>query len=207
MRFYWHYEKLIRRSESRVDSAVGVTGAIYAIRRDLFERIPEDTILDDVVVPMRITRRGYRVLFEPGARAYDRAAATAGEEFRRKVRTLAGNFQLFAREPWLLNPLQNRLWFQTLSHKALRLLTPLFLLTAFGSNLLLVGLPFYRWMLAGQVIFYAAALGGYALRNARRRIPLMIVPYVTCLLSWATLVAFHRFLRGRERVTWEKWSA
>ncbi len=205
--FYWRYEKFIRRSESRVDSAVGATGAIYAIRRDLFEPIAEDTILDDVLIPMRIARRGYRVLFEPRARASDRAAATAGEEFRRKVRTIAGNFQLFARERWLLNPFRNRLWLQTVSHKGLRLLSPLVLIAAFCANLLLADAPFYRWTLVGQIIFYGAALGGYARRDARRKIPLLSVPYVLCLLSWATVVAFLRFLTGRQRVTWEKASA
>lgn len=205
--FYWRYEKLIRWSESRVDSAVGATGAIYAIRRDLFEPIPEDTILDDVLIPMRIARRGYRVLFEARARAFDRAAATAGEEFGRKVRTIAGNFQLFAREVWLLNPFRNRLWLQTVSHKGLRLLSPLFLVAAFGANLLLSDAPFYRWTLVGQIIFYGAALAGYARRDARRKTPLLIVPYVLCLLSWATVVAFLRFLTGRQRVTWEKASA
>jgi len=205
--FYWRYEKFIRRSESRVDSAVGATGAIYAIRRDLFEPIPEDTILDDVLIPMRIARRGYRVLFEPRARAFDRAAATAGEEFGRKVRTIAGNFQLFAREVWLLNPFRNRLWLQTVSHKGLRLLSPLFLIAAFWANLLLADAPFYRWTLVGQIIFYGAALAGYARRDARRKFPLLIVPYVLCLLSWATVVAFLRFLTGRQRVTWEKVSA
>lgn len=205
--FYWRYEKLIRWSESRVDSAVGATGAIYAIRRDLFEPIPEDTILDDVLIPMRIARRGYRVLFEARARAFDRAAATAGEEFRRKVRTIAGNFQLFAREVWLLNPFRNRLWLQTVSHKGLRLLSPLFLVAVFGANLLLSDAPFYRWTLVGQLIFYGAALAGYVRRDARRKIPLLIVPYVLCLLSWATVVAFLRFLTGRQRVTWEKASA
>src|SRR5207245_1620953 len=111
--FYWRYEKFIRRSESRVDSTVGATGAIYAIRRALYEPIPEDTILDDVAIPLRIARRGYRVLFEPTARAVDRVAATSEEDFARKVRTIAGCCQLFARERWLLNPFGNRLWLQT----------------------------------------------------------------------------------------------
>ena len=132
--FYWKYEKFIRRNESRVDSTVGATGAIYAIRRSAFESLPKDTILDDVLIPMRIVRRGYRVAFEPGARAYDQVAATASVEFTRKVRTLAGNFQLFVREPWLLNPFANRLWLQTISHKGCRLLSPLCLAAAFGAN-------------------------------------------------------------------------
>lgn len=201
---YWRYEKFIRWNESRVDSAVGATGAIYAIRRDLFEPIPEDTILDDVLIPIRIARRGYRVLFEPGARAYDRTAATAREEFTRKVRTLAGNFQLFFRERWLLNPSRNQLWLQTVSHKALRLLSPLFLVAAFGANLFLLDEVFHRWTLGAQIAFYTAALAGYALRNARKKIPVLSVPYVFCLLNWAIVVGFLRFVTGRQRVTWER---
>ena len=95
--FYWQYEKFIRRHESRANSTVGATGAVYAIRRELFERIPADTLLDDVLIPMRIVSRGYRVVFEPEARAYDVPASSPRQEFVRKVRTIAGTFQLFAR--------------------------------------------------------------------------------------------------------------
>lgn len=201
--FYWRYEKLIRKSESRADSTVGATGAIYAIRRRLFEPLAADTILDDVLVPMRIARRGYRVLFESDARAYDHVAPTAREEFRRKVRTIAGNFQLFAREPWLLSPFQNRLWFQTVSHKGLRLTAPVFHATALGANLIVAAQPMYRYMLAAQIVFYVVALGGFALRNTRRRLPLVAVPYTICLLSWATAIAFVRYVTGRQKVTWD----
>ena len=202
--FYWRYEKFIRRNESRVDSTVGATGAIYAIRCDLFEPIPADTLLDDVLIPMRIARRGYRVLFEPRARAYDRPAATAGEEFTRKVRTIAGNFQLFAREPWLLNPFQNRLWFQTVSHKGLRLVGPLCLMAAFVANLGLLDRPGYPWLLAGQLAFYGAALGGYTLRRLGKTVRPLAVPYVFCLLNCAAVVALVRLVSGRQRATWEK---
>lgn len=200
--FYWRYEKLIRRSESRADSTVGATGAIYAIRRSLFAPIPADTILDDVLIPMNIVRRGYRVLFESDARAYDRVA-TAREEFTRKVRTIAGNFQLLGRERWLLNPFQNRLWFQTLSHKGTRLLAPAFHVTAFAANVALAVDPLFALLLAAQMVFYATALSGFALRNTRRRIPLVSVPYAVCLLSWATIVAFVRYVQGRQQVTWD----
>jgi len=205
--FYWRYEKFIRRSEAGVDSTVGATGAIYAIRRDLFEPIPDETILDDVLIPVRIAARGYRVLFEPAARAYDRPAATAQDELTRKVRTIAGKFHLFARERWLLNPFRNRLWLQTVSHIGLRLLIPLLLVTALGANIFMLDEAFYRWTLAAQLLFYAAALAGRVLRNARSKIPLLTVPYTVCLLNWATVLAFLRFVAGRQSVTWEKASA
>ena len=200
---YWRLEKSVRLSESRVDSTVGATGAIYAIRRDLFAPIPADTILDDVLIPMRIARLGYRVLHEPAARACDRPADSARQEFVRKVRTLAGNFQLFARERWLLDPFRNRLWFQTVSHKALRLAGPLLLAAAFVSNLALAGRPFYLCALFAQAAFYAAAMCG-VLKSAARRLPFVAIPFTVCLLNWATVVAFLRFLTGRQSVTWER---
>lgn len=202
--FYWRYEKFIRRKESLVDSTVGATGAIYAIRRDLFRPIPDETILDDVLIPMGIVRRGYRVTFEPGARAYDPVATKASVEFTRKVRTSAGNFQLLVRERWLLNPFANRLWIQTVSHKCCRLLSPLGLGVAFGTNLFLLQQPVYRWILMAQIAFYAASLGGFVLRHSPRRVFFLSVPYAFCLLNWAAVVACFRFLGGKQSVTWEK---
>src|SRR5262249_20088710 len=114
--FYWRYEKFMRRHESLADSTVGATGALYAIRRWLFEPIPVDTILDDVLVPMRIVRRGFRVKLDSTARAHDATPSSEHDEFIRKVRTIAGTFQLFSRERWLFNPFRNRLWFETMSH-------------------------------------------------------------------------------------------
>jgi cellulose synthase/poly-beta-1,6-N-acetylglucosamine synthase-like glycosyltransferase len=204
---YWRYEKWIRRAESRVHSTVGATGAIYAVRRGLFRPLPEDTLLDDVLVPMRVVAQGSRVVFESAARAYDRAAATATQEFARKARTLAGVFQLFARHPWVLDPLRNRLFFQTVSHKGLRLLTPLALAAALVANLLLLQSPFYRSCLAAQVAFYAAALAGHARRDRRDRSPVLSLPYLVCVLAWAAVVGFVRFARGRQAVTWERASA
>ena len=201
--FYWRYEKLIRSSESLVDSTIGATGAIYAIRRHLFEPLPKDLILDDVLIPIRIMARGYRVLFEPRARAYDRAAGSAAEEFTRKVRTISGNFQLLKREPWLFNPLRNRLWFQTLSHKVLRLVSPFLLAGAFGANLALLHSSFYRAAFILQAVFYLAALGGFLLRDAPRKFRALIVPYTVCLLNCATAVALFHVLRYRQSAIWE----
>ena len=220
--FYWRYEKFIRHSEGLADSTVGATGAIYGIRRELFEPIPADTILDDVVIPMRIVRRGYRVIFEPGARAYDTASATAQQEFVRKARTNAGTFQLFSRERWLLDPRRNRLWFETASHKALRLTLPLLHALVLVSNAVVVwelGVgswefesALYSALLAGQAAFYAAALVGHARRESRpldsargKRLAFVFsVPCAICLLSWAAVVGFARFVTNRQQVTWEK---
>jgi hypothetical protein len=144
------------------------------------------------------------VLFEPAARAWDRVAGRAHQEFGRKVRTLAGNFQLFGRERWLLDPWANRLWLPTVSHKGLRLLAPVLHVTAFAASVALAGAPLYRAALIAQAAFYAAALAGHLLRHSARRSPVLSVPYVLCLLNWATVVGFCRFAAGRQAVTWDR---
>jgi cellulose synthase/poly-beta-1,6-N-acetylglucosamine synthase-like glycosyltransferase len=205
---YRRLDDALRADESWVDSTVGLSGAIYAVRADLFEPLPPDTILDDVLTPMRVTRKGYRVVFEPQARAFDRAPASAQEEFTRKVRTLAGNLQLLTRERWLLNPFANRLWFQTVSHKALRLLGPLLLVLMLVASVRLApGSPF-AVLLFGQACFYAAAVAGYVLRDLPQAPRLLGFPYTFCLFNAAAAVAIGRFLlRRRVPVTWRKTGA
>jgi cellulose synthase/poly-beta-1,6-N-acetylglucosamine synthase-like glycosyltransferase len=201
--FYWRYEKFIRGHESRVDSTIGVSGAIWAVRRRLYRSLPGDTLLDDVLGPMRVVRRGYRVLFEPAARAFDRVAASARDEFRRKVRTIGGNFQLFARHRWLLSPRANRLWLQTVSHKVLRLLSPLLFAVALASSLgLAVVEPAWVVVLTAELGLCLLALEGHVLRDdPRARVPFVTVPYALALMNWATLVGFWRFATARLR--WE----
>ena len=202
---YWRYEKYIRVHESRIDSTVGATGAIYAIRRALFEPIPEDTILDDVLIPLRIVRRGHRVVFEPGARVRDFPSSTARQELTRKARTLAGNFQLFFREKWLLSPAQNRLWWQTASHKALRLLFPALQLSALASNVELARTSvFFQLALFTQILFYTGACAGFILQIRQKKFLLTTFPFTFCLLSWATVLGFSRYVRGTITVRWEK---
>lgn len=202
--FYWKYEKFIRQCESCIDSTVGATGAIYAIRRDLFKPIPADTLIDDVLIPMMIVRQGYRVIYESAARAYDDMVISARKEFARKIRTIAGNFQLLIRAPWLFKPASNRLWFQTISHKFCRLLSPLCLVLALASNIQLLDMPVYLFLFILQIIFYSAAFAGYLSETFARKTPFINVPYTFCLLNWATVVAFFRFTAGRQAVTWEK---
>jgi len=202
---YRRLDDALRADESRVDSTVGLSGAIYAIRSDLFEPLPADTILDDVLTPMRVTRRGFRVVFEPQARAFDRAPASAQEEFARKVRTLAGNLQLLSRERWLLNPFRNRLFYQTVSHKGLRLIGPLLLVMMLVASLRLApGSPF-AVLFFGQACFYAAAAAGWLLRDLPQAPRLLGFPYTFCLFNAAAAVALGRFLfLRRQPVTWRK---
>ena len=130
---YWGYEKFIRLSESRVWAVPGATGALYAIRKELCEPIPENTLVDDVLIPMRAVLKGYRCLFEPAARVFDLPTARFGQEGLRKRRTLAGIWQLAGLEPRFFSLRANPIAFQWISHKFLRLLTPFFMLAALVS--------------------------------------------------------------------------
>ena len=130
---YWGYEKFIRRCESRYWAVPGATGALYAIRRELCGPIPENTLVDDVLIPMRAVLKGFRCLFEPSARVFDRPSACFDQEGMRKRRTLAGIWQLAGLEPRIFSPVANPIWFQWISHKFLRLLTPAVVLTALFS--------------------------------------------------------------------------
>ncbi len=163
---YWRYEKALRRLESAVDSTLGATGAIYAMRRSLWRPLPPDTILDDVLAPMRAVLDGARVVFTDRARAFDRAPAHVGDELRRKVRTLAGNYQILRLEPRLLLPWRNRVWLQYASHKIGRLIVPYAALAAFASSVALAGRGLvYAAALAVQVAFYLLAGCGAALET------------------------------------------
>jgi biofilm PGA synthesis N-glycosyltransferase PgaC len=141
------------------------------MRRSLFRPLPADTILDDVLTPMRVVLAGFRVVFTDRARAYDRAAADADAEARRKIRTLAGNYQILALEPRLLLPIANPVWLQYVSHKVGRLLVPYAVLAIFVASIVLSGAHlFYGAALAAQVAFYLlAGIGAVLEFTARRR--------------------------------------
>ncbi len=187
---YWSLEKRIRHAESVLDSSVGCTGAIYMIRRELFETLPADTILDDVVVPMRIAQRGYRVRFDPEARAFDPQPLTGEQEARRKTRTLAGNFQMLARYPQWLLPWRHRLWFDLLSHKYLRIFSPLLLLACGIATAILSSLPFFRLLLAVELGVCGLAVLGMALPGLRARVVTIPAAFVMLQLSVVKGFAF-----------------
>ncbi len=201
---YWSYEKAIRRAESRLGSTVGATGALYAFRKSLFRSIDPRTILDDVAIPMNVARAGYRVTFEPAAAAFDEPATDAAREYGRKVRTLAGNYQLVALYPWLLDPWRNRLLWQFVSHKLSRLAVPWCLMAFLGTSvwLALHGVPAYRPVVAAQAVFYGLAAAGWGLEKLGRHPRWLSIPCGLTLLNVAALAAFFGFLRGTHKAAW-----
>ena len=194
---YWKLEKLVRKLESATGSVVGVTGAIFAMRRELYTPLPAGTLLDDVLTPMHVARAGKRVLFLETAIARDRIFTEHGKEFARKVRTLTGNYQLLQLAPWLLTT-RNPLRFRFVSHKLLRLAVPFLLLLMLLASALAPG-ALYRAALALQVLLYTSALIGFGFPNTRTRSRAISVPYTLVLLNAAAAMAFYNFLTGRSR--------
>ncbi len=200
---YWRYEKAIRAAESGVDSTVGATGAIYAIRRRLYKSLPEDLILDDVLTPLNVTAQGYQLKMVRDAIAYDHISSSGREEFHRKVRTLAGNIQLIQLAPWVMNPFENRLFFQWFSHKICRLIAPYALFGLFVSPWF-IGTPGYMAFGAVQLLAYAAALIGLRALLRGDKVRLVGVPASFLMLNGAAVVGFWSVLSGRTEKLWKK---
>jgi poly-beta-1,6-N-acetyl-D-glucosamine synthase len=196
---YWNIEKWLRKKESQVWSQVGVSGSICAVRRALFRPIPKGTILDDVYWPMQVVLQGYRVIHDGKAHAYDRLPPLAADEFRRKVRTLSGNFQLVAQMPALLLPWRNPIWLAFISHKLLRLLVPWALLFMLPVSLLLPGL-LYRTVFWCQVAGYVLGLLGLATAGGR----LAAAAASFLVLNGASWAAFWVWIAGRSGRSWKK---
>jgi cellulose synthase/poly-beta-1,6-N-acetylglucosamine synthase-like glycosyltransferase len=199
---YWRYEKMIRQAESSTGSMIGVTGALYALRRTLYQPLPEGTVLDDVLIPMRVAAAGWRVIFEPRALAWDQPSAQPEDERRRKIRTLAGNYQLVQLAPWLLQPWSNPLWFRFVSHKLLRLLAPWLILVVVAASVLLVGRHFL------YSLTLLACIGGVGLVALGRLRPAwaqwMPVRLATAFwyLNLFAAEALFRFARNRRLHLW-----
>ncbi|HSA57277.1 MAG TPA: glycosyltransferase [Gemmatimonadaceae bacterium] len=167
--WYWRLERRLRRDEARVHSAVGVTGAIYAMRRELFVPFPAGLILDDLFTPMQLVLRGYRVGYVDEAIAREPRRFSLDEERRRKVRTLTGVWQLCRWMPGVLLPWRNPIWPQFIAHKLLRFTSPLLVLIGVGGMvgeaLLAARAAAGGPVLAGVLLSAAAMVG---LRPARR---------------------------------------
>jgi glycosyltransferase involved in cell wall biosynthesis len=197
---YWRLEKWLRRKESEAGSMVGATGAISAVRRELFCPVPAGTVLDDVYWPLCVAMRGRRVVLDTRAVAYDRLPVRARDELRRKVRTLSGNLQLLARLLGAALPWRNPLWFRFVSHKLLRLVVPWALLALLTLSALQPG-PRYRALFWVQVEVYSlAVLGACTGLGARLRFVAAAGSFL--VLNVAAWLAFWVWASRRADSSW-----
>jgi len=204
---YWTYDKYLKHLETQLGSTVAADGSIYALRRELYVQIEDGAQADDFAVSARVVTEGRRrLVYEPAAVSYEPPPAKSDLEFRRKVRVANHCMRAILNLEGALNPFRTGLYaFEMWSHKVLRYAVPLFALAALAANALLAGRStLYLLLFAGQVLFYALALAGYALRRTRwgRSKPLY-APFYFCLANAAALVGVLSLLRGERITVWQ----
>jgi cellulose synthase/poly-beta-1,6-N-acetylglucosamine synthase-like glycosyltransferase len=205
--FYWKYESFLKRKDAEWNTLVGSAGELFAIRTHLYENIDTNTLIEDFVMTMKLSAKGYKVAYEPQALAMETGSANIEEETKRKVRISAGGIQAVI----MLLPLLNffkygKLTFQYISHRALRwTLMPLALVGAFTSIFFLTpqGWP-YDLIMRLELIFAILALAGYAMRNGETKIKALYIPYYFIYMHYCVVLGWIKYFRGKQQVTWDK---
>ena len=211
--FYWKIESWLKQLDYQFYTTIGATGELFAVRRELFQRVEPDTLLDDFMISMRITQQGFRVAYEPMAVASEHGSSNVKEEMKRKVRIAAGCYQSLFRLKKLLNPFFNfKLFFQYMSHKVLRwTVAPLALISMLVSTLFILFIKehflifsIYAVLFFLQVLFYALALIGFLSQKNPIRIRFINAPFYFIAMNVAMFQGLIRFLKGKQNVLWEK---
>ena len=207
---YWKYESTLKALDARLYSAVGAAGELFAIRRELFEEMEKDTLLDDFILSLQIAMKGYTISYCKKAYAIESGSANMKEEEKRKVRIAAGGLQSIWRLRALLNPFKyGILSFQYTSHRVLRWsITPILFFALFPINLILlvskVSFEFYGTFFFLQVLFYVLGLWGYSLSTKKIKNKILYIPYYFLFMNVNVLKGIH-YLRNRKGSgAWDK---
>ena len=200
---YWKYESALRLMEARLGAILNASGAIYALRRECYAPVLQNTLIEDFVIPMRARRLGFSVLYDPEAVALEFPASSVSGEFARRVRLAVGSFRALGdlvRVPWRgFTP------FALISHKLLRWLVPFFALGLLVSNVFLMHSSlFYQAGLATQILFYSWAGLGFIFYGQMRRVRYGLVAYFFFAMHLAFLVGFVRCVTGSDKAVWQK---
>jgi cellulose synthase/poly-beta-1,6-N-acetylglucosamine synthase-like glycosyltransferase len=200
---YWRYETWIKTLESHFGAVLGANGPIYAFRRERYQPLPSESIVDDFLIPMLIRlRSGGHIFLVPAARAWEISPERVQDEFRRRVRIGAGDLQALLLTWRLLLPGKGMVAFAYLSHKVLRWLGPWLMLAALAATLTLLHRPFFQLLFAGQLMLYAMGAGAGMIR----RVPIFGVAAsgvrYFLVLNAAILLGFARFMLGLARPFW-----
>lgn len=203
---YWRVEQMLKFFEGRIGGLLGANGAIYAIRRQAWQRLRVDTICDDFCVAMTVAAQGYRLVYEPSARAEESIPERIADEYRRRIRIGIGNFQALVRHPEYLFGVSRATAFAYFSHKVLRWLTPhLVILGMLSAGVLAIDSSGWLWFSACLMAGFVVAVIALILVNRGVRLPqvLRLLAFFTAL-NWAFLVASWRFATGRFGGAWSR---
>jgi cellulose synthase/poly-beta-1,6-N-acetylglucosamine synthase-like glycosyltransferase len=201
---FWNIESFIKSNQAKIKTITGCSGCIYAVRKDLYTELPP-SIISDLVEPLAILKKGYRIAFEPLALAFEETTERPKDEFKMRVRVIVRgmNGLLFMRK--LLNPFKYPLVsFQLLSHKVLRWCVPVFCIVTYLSSLLLAGdNGIYRSLFLAQSLFYLLAIIGLVLERKGIRIKLFFLPMYFTVINAASLVSMVKVFKGENIVVWQ----
>jgi cellulose synthase/poly-beta-1,6-N-acetylglucosamine synthase-like glycosyltransferase len=206
-RIYRSYENRIKDLEARVNSLIGVTGCLYAVRRSLYEPIDPD-LISDFIIASKVYSKGYASISAHGIDTQEVAHEAVSKEFEMRVRIVIRSIHGLVREARMLNPLRYGFFsFQLLSHKVIRYLVPEFLIATLFLSLALArsesswaGL--YGWLFAGQIVLYFSALLGWISLRLKIRAPFVHIPLYFVISNLAALWGFLKYLRGERKITW-----
>ena len=201
--FYWHYETFLKTNESKFYSILGAHGALYALRKSLFQTLPTRAINDDYILPMYAVQQKKRAVYEPGAVAVEEGTTSVGGEMRRRIRISVGNFQQLFLLRKLLNPFRGRIAFEFLSHKFLRSFSFLFMIALFVSNIFIPILRFRIFLLL-QILFYVLGLSGLVFFKNKKMPVLLTVPFYLIIINYAAFIGLFKYLFRMQKVTWER---
>lgn len=205
---YWKYESLMKRWDARFYSIVGAAGELFAFRTSLFQPLESDAVLDDFMLSVRIVEQGFRVAYAPQAQANEHASPNLQAEWKRKIRISAGVFQSLPRLELPKNPFRwPRAWMVFVGHRWMRwMLAPPLLLFFLGCHVLLGFSNKGLWLATAwaHLGMYAWAMLGFALNNAKLKIPLFYTPMYFFMMNAAVVAGALRHMQGKQSVLWEK---
>lgn len=207
---YWKYESVLKEMDSRLNTTAGAAGELFAVRKDLYEYVEEDTLLDDFIISMRIAKKGYKIRYCKNAYAVEGGSLNMREEKKRKVRIAAGGIQSVIRLSSLLNVFKYPLLsFQYISHRVLRwTITPVLLISLFPFNIILVlneEQIIYKILLLLQILFYLAAYTGKIFERRNIKLSVFLIPYYFMFMNFNVFSGLSYLLKKkRGDGTWEK---
>lgn len=206
---YWRYESALKRMDSELYSAMGAAGELNAIRTALYEPMPENALLDDFVMSMRMVDKGYKIAYSSDAYASEYGSANLQEESKRKRRIAAGGLQSCWWLRKMMNPFRKPIVaFQFISHRVLRWsITPFALMALIPLNVALVIMKAGNvytviWLL--QIIFYATALCGYIQEKRGNRSKLLYIPYYFLFMNMNVFAGIPYLRSHSKGGIWEK---
>jgi cellulose synthase/poly-beta-1,6-N-acetylglucosamine synthase-like glycosyltransferase len=206
---YWKYESVLKKLDSDFHTVVGAAGELFSVRRNLYEAVSPDVILDDFIISMKIAQAGYRIVYEPNAYAMELPSFSIGDEKKRKVRISAGGFQAMTMlRDALFFWKHSKFSFLYISHRVLRwTLSPVCLILILLSSLILAILsvnPLYKIIFIAQIIFYSSALIYSFAPGLRKRFSLLKLAYYFSFMNISVFQGFFKFIQKKQSAAWEK---